>query len=394
MQNFLKYLKGDKVIWIVTLFLLCLSILSVYSFIPVLIKVRGGTPFSYLFKHMLYVGLGFFAMFWIHNKDPKYVQKSSKFIFYVAIALLVFTFFFGLRINDATRWVRVPIIGITFQSSDFAKFALIIFISQRLSTNRDYFDSWKKSITAFILPVFIVCALIAKDNFSTAAILFLVSLFLLFIAKFPIGKIFGVIGAGITSFGLAVLVHFVFPAANFLPRLETWMNRLFRAYGESGPTVENMQAINAKLAIYNGGYTGVGVGNGELKRYIPEAYADFYYSSFVEEFGLIGAVLLIFLYLILFYRIFRVGLNAKSLFETFAAIGIGILLLTQALINMLVCTGIMPVTGQIMPFLAMGGSAMVMSCIALGIVQSIANKNNPKDSLSEEITDTETNENK
>ncbi len=390
MQSFLKYLKGDKVIWIVTILLLCLSILSVYSFIPILIKVRGGTPFSYLFKHMLYVGLGFFAMFWIHNKDPKYLQKSSKFIFYVAIALLIFTFFFGLRINDATRWVRVPIIGITFQSSDFAKFALVVFLAQRLTVKRGYFDSWKKSAFSFMIPVFLVCGLIAKDNFSTAAILFLVALLILFIAQFPFSKILGMIGAGIASFGLIVLVHFALPALNFLPRLDTWINRIFRAYGDHGPTVENMQAINAKLAIFNGGYTGVGVGNGELKRYIPEAYADFYYSSFVEEFGLIGAVFLIFLYLILFYRIFRIGLNAKSLFETFTSIGIGIILLSQVLVNMLVCTGIMPVTGQIMPFLAMGGSAMVMSCVALGIIQSIANKNNPKDNLSEELTKSKT----
>lgn len=390
MQNFLKYLKGDKVIWIVTILLLCLSILSVYSFIPILIKVRGGSPVSYLLKHMLYVGIGFIAMYWIHNKDPKYIQKSSKFIFYVAIALLIFTFFFGLRINDATRWVRVPIIGITFQSSDFAKFALIIFLAQRLSSKRDYFNDWKKSIFTFMIPVFVVCGLIAKDNFSTAAILFLVSLLILFIAKFPFAKIFGMIAGGIASFGVVVLIHFALPTLNFLPRLDTWINRIFRAYGDHGATVENMQAINAKLAIYNGGYTGVGVGNGELKRYIPEAYADFYYSSFVEEFGLIGAVLLIFLYLILFYRIFRIGLNAKSLFETFTSIGIGVLLLSQVLVNMLVCTGIMPVTGQIMPFLAMGGSAMVMSCVALGIVQAIANKNNPKDNLSDEITNTST----
>ena len=340
----------------------------------------------------MYVFLGFGAMYWMHNKDPKYLQKSSKFIFYVAVALLIFTFFFGLRINDATRWVRVPIIGITFQSSDFAKYALIIFLAHRLSTRRDYFDSWKKSVFAFMLPIFVVCALIAKDNFSTAAILFLVSLLILFIAKFPFTKILGMVGAGIVSFGIVVLIHFAIPALNFLPRLDTWINRIFRAYSDHGPTVENMQAINAKLAIFNGGYTGVGVGNGELKRYIPEAYADFYYSSFVEEFGLIGAVILIFLYLILFYRIFRIGLNAKSLFETFVSIGIGIMLLAQVLVNMLVCTGIMPVTGQIMPFLAMGGSAMVMSCIALGIIQSIANKNNPKDNLSEEITNSITDE--
>lgn len=377
MQNIFKYLKGDSVIWIVTILFLGLSMLSVYSFVPILVKTEGGSPFGYLFKHVIYIGIGFAAMYWIHRQDPKYIEKLSKFIFIVAIALLIFTFFFGVRVNDASRWVRVPIIGLTFQSSDFAKLALVIFISRRLVSNRDYFDSWKKSFMSVVLPILLICGLIAKDNFSTAAIIFLVSLLLLFVGKFPMTKILGIIGSGIVAVFLIVMTHLALPAMNLLPRFDTWMSRFFKAYGDGGASVENMQAINAKLAIHNGGYTGVGVGDGDLKHYTPEAYADFFYSSFVEEFGLFSAIILIFLYLILFYRILRIGLNAKNLFETYLSIGIGLLLLTQAMVNMFVCTGIMPVTGQNMPFLAMGGSAMVMSCISLGIVLSIARKNNP-----------------
>lgn len=351
---------------------------SVYSFVPILVKTEGGTPFSYLFKHTIYIVIGFAAMYWVHRQDPKYVEKLSKFIFIIAIALLIFTFFFGVRVNDASRWVRVPIIGLTFQSSDFAKLALVILISRRLVSKREYFDSWKNSLFYVVGPILLVCGLIAKDNFSTAAIIFMVSLLLLFVGKFPMGKIMTVIGSGIVLAGGIALTHIALPALNLLPRFDTWVNRFFKAYGNDGASVENMQAINAKLAIHNGGYMGVGVGDGDLKHYTPEAYADFYYSSFVEEFGLISAVMLIFLYLILFYRILKIGLNSKNLFETYLSIGIGLLLLTQALINMFVCTGIMPVTGQNMPFLAMGGSAMVMSCVSLGIVLSIAHKNNPK----------------
>lgn len=377
MQNIFKYLKGDSVIWIVTILFLGLSMVSVYSFVPILVKTEGGSPFGYLFKHVIYISIGFAVMYWIHRQEPKYIEKLSKFIFYVAIALLIFTFFFGVRVNDASRWVRVPIIGLTFQSSDFAKLALVIFVSRRLVSKREYFDSWKSSFVSIVLPILAICGLIAKDNFSTAAIIFFVALLLLFVGKFPITKILGIIGTGIVSLFLIVLSHLALPAMNILPRFDTWMNRFFKAYGEGGASVENMQAINAKLAIHNGGYTGVGVGDGDLKHYTPEAYADFFYSSFVEEFGLISAVILIFLYLILFYRILRIGLNAKNLFETYLSIGIGLLLLTQAMVNMFVCTGIMPVTGQNMPFLAMGGSAMVMSCVSLGIVLSIAHKNNP-----------------
>lgn len=351
---------------------------SVYSFVPILVKTEGGTPFSYLFKHTVYIVIGFLTMYWVHRQDPKYIERLSKFIFIVAVGLLIFTFFFGVRVNDASRWVRVPIIGLTFQSSDFAKLALVILLSRRLVNKREYFDSWKTSLFTVVGPILLICVLIAKDNFSTAAIIFMVSLLLLFVGKFPMSKIFTVIGSGAVLAGGLVLTHIALPAANLLPRFDTWVNRFFKAYGEEGASVENMQAINAQLAIHNGGYTGVGVGDGDLKHYTPEAYADFYYSSFVEEFGLLSAVVLIFLYLILFYRILKIGLKSKNLFETYLSVGIGLLLLSQAMVNMFVCTGIMPVTGQNMPFLAMGGSAMVMSCVSLGIVLSIARKSNPK----------------
>src|SRR5690554_3390721 len=222
--------------------------LSVYSFVPILVKTEGGSPFSYLFKHTIYIVIGFAAMYWVHRQDPKYVEKLSKFIFIIAIALLIFTFFFGVRVNDASRWVRVPIIGLTFQSSDFAKLALVILISRRLVSKREYFDSWKNSLFYVVGPILLVCGLIAKDNFSTAAIIFMVSLLLLFVGKFPMGKIMTVIGSGIVLAGGIALTHIALPALNLLPRFDTWVNRFFKAYGNDGASVENMQAINAKLA--------------------------------------------------------------------------------------------------------------------------------------------------
>jgi cell division protein FtsW len=166
---------------------------------------------------------------------------------------------------------------------------------------------------------------------------------------------------------------------NLLPRLETWENRIFNRFEDSGDVLDNAQILNAKLGIYNGGIIGQGVGDGKVKEYVPEAYADFFYASFVEEFGLIGAFILVMLYLILFYRIIRIGLKSDRLFETYVCLGIGILLLSQASVNMLVCTGVFPVTGQNMPLLAMGGSALIMACLSIGIVQSIAKKQMPDD---------------
>lgn len=374
MKEYLNYLKGDRVIWIIALIMLAFSLVSVYSFVPILVKVEGGTPFSYLFKHFFYVILGFVVMFWLHRKDPKYVQQLSKFAFYLAVGLLLFTILFGLERNSAGRWVRIPFIGLTFQSSDFAKLALIIYLSRLLVKKQEYFKSWKEGFWPIVIPIIVICGLIVKDNFSTAAIVFAISLSILFVGKFPFGRILAFVGGGIALFGVIILLHKAAPDLNILPRYTTWENRILNRVDNDNNVVENAQAINAQLAIFNGSFFGQGVGDGKLKEYLPEAYADFYFSSFVEEFGSIAALVLSLLYLILLYRIIRIGLRSESLFETYVCIGIGILLLTQASVNMLVCTGIFPVTGQNMPLLAMGGSALIMTCVAIGIVQMIAVK--------------------
>lgn len=372
MREYLKYLKGDGVIWIITLLMLAFSLVSVYSFVPILVKIEGGTPFKYLFKHFVYVLIGLGAMYWIHKKDSKYISQLSKFGFYLAIALLIFTFFFGTKVNDAGRWIRIPFVGLTFQSSDFAKLALIIYVSRLLVKKKDQLDSWKEGFWPVITPIIIICGLIVKDNFSTAAILFAISLTVLFLGKVPLSKIFITIGGGVLLLAMVIGLHKAAPDLNILPRYETWENRIMNKMENENDVLSNAQSMNAELAIYHGSIFGQGVGDGKLKEYLPEAYADFYYASFVEEFGSLSAIVLIMLYLILLYRIIRIGLRSDRMFETYACLGIGILLLSQASVNMLVCTGVFPVTGQNMPLLAMGGSALIMTCVAIGIVQSIA----------------------
>jgi cell division protein FtsW len=375
LNKYLQYLKGDKVIWIITLILLGFSLVSVYSFVPILVKIEGGTPFKYLFKHFIYVVLGLFAMFYMHRKDPAQFSKFSKLIYYASIMMLLFTFFFGKQVNGAGRWIKIPFIGLTFQSSDFAKLGLMIILSIRLVKKKDQFNSWKRGAIPVFLPIIMICGLIFKDNFSTAALLFGISFLLLFVARFPFSKMFTVMGVGLGLAALVVTLHVSMPSLNILPRYETWKNRITNKMEEDSKKVDlvaNAQSINAKIAIDEGGVFGKGVGDGKLKEYLPEAYADFYYSSFVEEFGSSFAIFLVFTYSILFFRIIRIGLRSEKLFETYVCIGIGILLITQAVVNMMVCTGIFPVTGQNMPLLAMGGSALIMTCIALGIVQSIA----------------------
>lgn len=360
------------VIWVISFILLGMSLLTVYSFVPILVKIEGGTPFKYLFKHLVYVAIGIFVMRWIHKKNPVFFSKFARFGFYVAVALLIFTFFFGTKVNDAGRWIKIPFVGLTFQSSDFAKLALIIYVSKLLDRKKDLLNSWKDGFWPIMFPIIVICGLIVKDNFSTAAIVFALSLTLLFIGRVPFGKLITLIGGVVLMFSLVIVIHKAAPSLNLLPRYETWENRLLNRFDETKDIVDNAQALNAELAIWVGGFFGQGVGDGKLKEYIPEAYADFYFSSFVEEFGLVSALVLILLYLILLYRIIRIALKAEKLFETYMLMGIGILILSQASVNMLVCTGIFPVTGQNMPLLAMGGSGLIMTCLALGIVQSVA----------------------
>ena len=375
MRAYLKYLKGDPVIWIISILMLSFSLVTVYSFVPILVRIEGGTPFYYLFKHFSYVFIGFFSMFVIHRLDSKYIYQISKFSYYLAIGLLIFTMFFGVNVNGADRWIRIPFIGLTFQSSDFAKLALILYVSRLLVKKERKLNEWKEGVFPLMAPILIICGLILKDNLSTSFMLFVLALIMLFIGKMPWLKLLSIIGGGIVLLLLAITVHKAFPDLGLLPRYDTWEKRIERkTVSDESNLVENAQADNAVLAIFNGSILGQGVGDGKLKEYLPEAYADFYYASFVEEFGSLSSLVLIFLYLILLLRIIKVALRTDSLFESYACLGIGIHLLSQATINMLVCTGFFPVTGQNMPFLAMGGSALIMACISIGIVQSIASK--------------------
>jgi len=369
-KEYLKYLKGDRVIWIIVSIMLAFSLVTVYSFVPILVKIEQGTPSGYLMKHFVYVLIGFVSMYMIHRIDSKYIFQVSKFAYYLAILLLVFTMFFGVKVNGAGRWISI--MSLTFQTSDFAKLALILYISRILVKRKEKLNDWKEGIRPLMVPIIVICVLIMKDNFSTAAMLFMISMLLLFLGKVPFIKLMTIGGIGLAGAALLIALQLSIPQIKILPRLETWKNRIVNRMDSEENLIENAQANNAKLAIHNGSVFGQGVGDGKLKEYLPEAYADFYYSSYVEEFGSVSALILVLLYLILLFRILRIAVNAKNEFHSYAALGIGIHLMTQACINMLVCTGVFPVTGQNMPFLAMGGSALVMACVSVGVVQSFA----------------------
>lgn len=357
-------------IWIVAIFLALLSVVSVYSFIPVLIKASGGSTEFYLIKHTLLILTGFGLMYFVHKLPPKIFSKLAKFLIYLSIILLILTLFFGARVNDAGRWLEIPVINTRFQTSDIAKLALVVFLAKMLAVNKDKLNDFKKGVLPILIPAIIVIALILRENFSTAALVFGLTLVMLFIGKTPFKYILLTIGSAVAGLVLLILISIAIPG--LLPRIDTWMSRVESQYdGENNPR-EEMQINNAQMAIYNGGVIGKGPSKGELKHYIPEAYADFYYASFIEEFGFIGGFILVLLYMILLFRSIRIGLKAEKLFQTYVCIGLAMLMIFQALINMLVCTKLMPVTGQNMPLLSMGGTSTWFSCVSLGIILSVS----------------------
>jgi cell division protein FtsW len=311
---------------------------------------------------------GFFLMYIAHNITYKVYTRLAQLGIFVAIALLIITLVAGAEINSAGRWLVIPIINQKFQTSDFAKIALILFVARQLTIHKNHIDNFKQGVIPVIIPIAIVCALILPENFSTSALLFLICMIMMFIGRVKVKHLALIVGIAAVGFFMLVLIAKIYP--DVLPRMETWSNRIFN-YASEEPK-EQWQINNAQQAIYNGGLFGLGPGNGQLKHILPQAYADFVFASFIEEFGIIGGIFLLLLYLILLFRIIRIATNSEKTFNSFVVIGLGLNLVFMALINMAVCTKLVPVTGQNMPLISMGGTSTWFTFISLGIIQSIA----------------------
>lgn len=375
MKELFKYLGGDRNIWVLALVLGLLSVVSVFSFIPILVKVKG-LSYSYLFfKHFFLLILGFGLMYVVHLIPSRFFSKMSKMLFIVAIVLLVLTMLIGESVNGADRWLKIPFVPFSFQTSDFAKLALIIYLSRQLVKRKGQFNDLKIVARYIILPVALTMFLILPSNLSTAMLVGGIAFLMLILANFPWKWIGLSVGGAIAAFFLLLMVAKTAP--DVLPRVETWRLRIVRwMEGDAADPKDQIQINNALTAVKAGAITfnnaPAGPGNGVLKHYIPEAYADFYFAALVEEGGLPVAFIVIMLYMWLFFRFIKVGLSAPDNFATYLAIGIGVMVISQALVNMMVSTKLMPVTGQNMPLLSMGGTSAWFTCIAFGIVLSIS----------------------
>ena len=363
-----KHFKGDRTIWLIVFVLSIFSLLAVYSSTGTLAyKFKSGNTEYYLIKHLIILGFGLALMYGAHLIKYTYFSRISLVALWLTIPLLLLTLLLGTNFNEASRWLTLPGTNITFQTSDFAKLALIMYVARMLSKKQGEIDTFKSAFFTVIVPVLLVCALILPANFSTAAMVFLSACYLMFIGRMRIKFIFGMIGIGIASFGLFVLISL---AAGNNGRILTWKARIENFI--AGDNADNYQTEQAKIAIAGGGFVGKFPGNSVQRNFLPHPYSDFIYAIIIEEYGFIGGAFILFLYILLFFRVIRFIHHSPMAYGTLLAAGCAFTLVFQALINMAVAVNLFPVTGQPLPMLSMGGTSIWFTSLSLGVVLSVS----------------------
>lgn len=391
-----KNIKGDKAIWAVVALLALFSFLPVYSASSNLAYLYGdGNTFQFLLKHFAHLLLGFGILYGVHKIPYHYFRGLSIIAMPIVILLLLITLSQGTTIEgaNASRWIRIPFVGVTFQTSTLAAVVLMTYIARYLSRIKDKEITFKESLLPLWLPVFVILGLILPANFSTTAIVFAMVVVLVFIGGYPVRYLFIVLSAGAVMLVIFGLTAKAFP--EILPhRVDTWISRI-ESFTDDEDTEADYQIEKAKIAIASGGVTGLGPGKSIQKNFLPQSSSDFIYAIIAEEFGMLGALFLLLLYLLLLFRLVIVVHKSTSFFGKLLVIGIGLPIIFQALINMGVAVELFPVTGQTLPLISSGGTSIWMTCLALGMVLSVSAKReiqikeeqeeNPLDILSEAL---------
>jgi cell division protein FtsW len=365
----LSKVKGDRYIWLVVFVLSVFSILAVYSSTETLAyKSAGGNTEYYLIKHTTILIFGIFLMYLSHLIPFKYYSRIAQILLWISVPALLYTMFLAPEVNDASRWITLPVINLTFQTSDLARFALIMYTARILSKTQDKVDSFKEAFVPVILPIAIICALILPENLSTASVLFFTCIVLMFVGRVNFKYIMLTIGAGIVLLGIVIGLSYLLPDVG---RLGTWNTRV-ESFINGGDDNEEFQVEQAKIAIAQGGILGVGPGNSTQKDILPYPYADFIFATIIEEYGLFGAVIFIFLYLVLLYRCIKIVIKAPSSFGALLAVGLGLCLTIQAFANMAVAVHLVPTTGLTLPLVSMGGTSLWFTSLSIGIILSVS----------------------
>ena len=372
MKSIIDSLKGDKIIWTMVLFLSIISLLAVYSATGTIAQVKSDSyTFSFVMKHTGILILGWFIMYVFHLIDYRYYSRIAQILFLISIPLLIYTMFAGTNINGASRWVKIPVINLTFQSSDLAKLGIVMYLARLMSKKQDAIKSFKDAFIPLIMPVVIITLLIAPMNLSTALILFTTCMLLLFIGRVSFIHLGALFGTAAITLGLFIGILFLMPEDKMMGRMLTWKNRI-ESFANTDKRETQYQVKQANIAIAKGWPLGQGPGNSIQRNYLPEPYSDFIYAIIIEEYGIIGGIVIIVIYLIFLYRCISIVVKSPKAFGAFLAVGLGISLSLQAMINMGVAVHLLPVTGVTLPFISMGGSSIWFNSMALGIILSVS----------------------
>ena len=374
--------KGDKVIWAIVVLLTMMSLLAVYSSTGTLAYKLSKSTESYLFKQIVFIIAGLAIIYFAHLVNYTIYSRVAQILFIASIPLLVYTLFFGTNLNDANRWIRLPIINLTFQTSDLAKLALFMYLSRQLSKRQENIKDFKKGFLPVIGPVLLICGLIAPANLSTALLTGATSLILLFIGRASIKHLLLVVL--IAAIPLSMLIGFAklyyneaegksdpLPAVLIKGRVETWIKRV-QNFMYADKQEVSYQVQQAKIAIAKGSWMGLGPGNSQARNFLPHPYSDFVYAIIIEEYGLAGGALILLIYLLFLYRCIRIMKKCPYAFGAFLSLGLSFTLVIQAMANMAVNVNLFPVTGVTLPLVSMGGSSFLFTCLAIGIILSVA----------------------
>ncbi|WP_430400132.1 FtsW/RodA/SpoVE family cell cycle protein [Flavobacterium sp.] len=375
MNDIVAKIRGDKGIWAIVFLLALISFLPVYSASTNLVYVIGkGSTLGYLIKHLGHLFLGFVIIYFVHKVPYHYFRALSIFGIPIVIVLLVYTLMQGTTMGgaNASRWIRIPFVGIGFQTSTFAFMVLMVYVARYLAKIEDKIVTFKESLLELWLPVFGVLILILPANFSTTALIFTMVCMVVYIGYYPIKYLLFIIGLGVLALTFFILIAKAFPDA--MPnRVKTWEKRIERFTSDTKDE-DVYQIEKAKIAIASGGMIGLGPGKSVQKNFLPQSSSDFIFAIIVEEYGMSGAFIIIFLYLLLFVRFIINAHKATTLFGKLLIVGLGFPIIFQALVNMSVAVELLPVTGQTLPLISAGGTSIWMTCASIGIILSVTKK--------------------
>jgi cell division protein FtsW len=381
--------RGDRVVWSIVAFLVVLSLLAVYSSTGTLAYTmyQGNTSY-FLFKQVSFIVVGVAIIYFTHLADYRIFSQVALWLYLVSIPLLLYTLIFGANLNEASRWIKVPVINLTFQTSDFARLALFMYLARQLSRKQAVIHDFHKGFIPLIVPIGFTCLLIAPANLSTALLTGATGLLLLFMGRVSAKHLMGTISIMMIPVAILIVMavashqtdasvaettesQTVVNRARQAGRVGTWVSRIhdfIYARGDEAP----YQLQQAKIAVAKGSWLGLGPGNSEQRNYLPHPYSDFIFSIIIEEYGFFGGFVIMMLYMVFLYRCILIIRKSPKAFGAFLALALSMTLVIQALINMAVNTGLFPITGVTLPLVSMGGTSFLFTCFSIGIILSIS----------------------